>query len=247
MCRGFPAGANAEINAEYSIEQDRGATCWLPEPGVLVEVDSSKTFKQYILRNLEKWYDGIKDNVDITLEDLVIIKGTIQSPQFKVVAIQSEQGARAAGVSAGVPNIIKFGAHMSLSITGEQRHRERSLLFPGGGRSSLSLEEGQHAEPLHTEHFRRSSDEAQPLRSSATSPQSTPSIFLRYFKIKKRLFIVKTLKANAGPHSLPPGEDPSSDSVVPVLVDESDVEKQTTTVREPLRHVFPSCLLSTLR
>lgn len=146
--------------------------------------------------NLEGWYEEIKKRHYIKLEDLVVVNGTIKSPQYKVTAVISAQKSRMAELNANAMNVVDLGLHIRLVNHGPPRSEQRQLLFDDGKRP----------------------DSVKAL-----------SIFLRYYKMKQRLFW-KKIEANAGPHVLPPGEDPSERPPVPadntILVDERDSEDE---------------------
>lgn len=192
----MPAAANARIKLSYSSGDDQGAVCWLPEVGVLTQVESSEALKKYVKDNIEGWYEEIRKAVSIKLEDLIFVNGSIKSTYYRIVTILSGQRSRAADIGAGVPSIIDFGLHIRLVTDNDSRSKERSIL-PG---------------------------------ERQLFPDKGLSMFLRYYRMTSRLGFWKTLKANAGPHSLPPGEDPSDDVAVRSLVDERDSEDSATTV-----------------
>lgn len=212
----------------YSLKEKHGATCYLPEVGVLTTIESSRAFKQYVLDNIQSWYEGIEKTIEIRLEELIIVRGYVKSPRYKVTAIYSRQETTTVDVDVNALNVLDIGMNMRLAIHHQAHHEERSLPVKDTMSSSdaLAPHEPRPSSPHGT---------GEPSQSWQ-SPTKTPSIFLRYYKMKRRLGIFRTLKAGAGPHVLPPGEDPSYDAAAPVFVDESDAESSARTVGDRFNH-----------
>ncbi|KAI0085850.1 quinon protein alcohol dehydrogenase-like superfamily [Irpex rosettiformis] len=119
--------AGAKLELSYSIDEDCGAVCILPQGGEASEIDGSTRLKEFIKINIEKWHNHIKAHRDIKLEDLIVIRGFLKSSQCKIMAIHSSSKSKGVDASARIFESVGFGLHVKLDTKGGVRHEERSL------------------------------------------------------------------------------------------------------------------------
>lgn len=160
------------MKTKYVADEEKGAVCYLREAGVLSAVERSRALTLFFKDNVELWYAGVEEHIDIRLEDLILVTGTIKSKSYKLVAIYPTRNLR---IGDRIAREVTLGPDTYLLIRG-QKFKEREWCFNDADRHKV------------------------------------PSLFLRYYKMKMRLCIFKTVKANAGPHTLPPGGDHHDDN-----------------------------------
>lgn len=177
----------------YTIEEDQGAICLIPEGATADSEDDNQRLQTHIKRNIERWYETLKKSWSIKLEDLIVIRGAIKAMQYQVTAIYGASKSKSLDISARAFELVNVGLSIEVRAKSDLHHESRSLL--------------SHRDP------------------NIIDPDKKLAMFLYYYKMKHRLRVWKKIEANAGPHVLPPGEDPSDD--VMVVVDEDDNEIST--------------------
>ena len=118
----------------------------------------------------------------------------------------------------------------------------------GGSVGSLGLSVRIADEFLPTSHYRagppcfaaRAREEGRLLHSSDVTPAAAPPdrnqcLFIHYYKMKRRIFWKRPMRASAGPHNLPPGPDNTGQDDIAASGGPSAYEFESEPFRDDVR------------
>jgi len=176
----------------FELTRKKGAALITKRPTHREDIERERTFKTYVKQHYDSWVDfarelGHGDNIRP-----ILVTGVDLTREFATVAYSDNQTRMECEFSAAVPGI----ASTSVSVSGSWH--TQGLVHTNCG--------------PHPTRRSRSSSESPALESEIPDGYNQ-CVFLRYYKIRRRVFIPTALKAGAGPHQLPEGnhEDDNSD------------------------------------
>jgi len=188
----------------FELTRKQGAALITKHPTYREDIERERTFKNYIKQHYDSWVDfarelGHGDNIRP-----ILVTGVDLTREFATVAYSDNQTRTECEFSAAVPGI----ASTSVSVWGSWR--TQGLVHTNCG--------------PHPSRRSHSSSESSALESEIPDEYSQ-CVFIRYYTIRKRIFIPTVLKAGAGPHQLPRGnhgDDNSGEEGLQVLsIDDS--------------------------
>lgn len=154
-------------------------------------------FKKYILCNHKSWVQFANDEGHgIHTEDLLLVTGRDMTEDFSMIAFSHNERRFDVQFEAGAPLL----ASASASVWGSWQSQLPVYENWGPQEREPSLDGSQSPSPS----------------VPTSSPQYNQCVFLRGYRIYRRAKLLPTvIRAAAGPHDLPPGDD-SSNSELPV-------------------------------
>ncbi|TFK83323.1 WD40 repeat-like protein [Polyporus arcularius HHB13444] len=194
-----PVGAGMKLKCE----QDEGAFLIVDRPADRSQMHPSKSFRAYMKTNIEEW--GIllgRHDIDIPKEALIFISGTVKTNDWGLGAFVSQGQACEVYFKAGIDFAsaeLKFERRMASGGIGEVRRRPPDD-DEGLVQALPALESGP------------SSASGRPSLDSTRSARQKKdqTVLFHYYKIKKRWWGNKAVRAAAGPHEL--GHESSDES-----------------------------------
>ncbi|KAI0092686.1 hypothetical protein BDY19DRAFT_925585 [Irpex rosettiformis] len=231
------AGAGAKY--AFSCSSEYGAWVLLKDFSHKEYLRDSSATKRYILDHHDSWYNFASTvyTLDCKPYDIIFVKGFVKTSAWSVAAYRgnphSEQMISLSGSFGGIGSIgFDFDAKSSEGYLFDSRYGpggrdiQTPTHFP---RPSLSSEKGKGREQLHEDNLATASS---PDVTTPSNP-SDQSVFVSYYKVKQRIWWMKRIVANAGPHELPRG--PHEDSAMAVLSDSDELIEEVPAPQE--RHL----------
>ena len=188
----------------FELTRKQGAALITKHPTYRDDIERQRTFENYTKQHYESWVDFARERGDAENVRPILITGVDLTREFATVAYSDNQTRMGCEFSAAVPGI----ASTSTSVWGSWH--TQGLVYTNCG-----------PDPLPTR-GERNPDYGSALES-AIPDEYDQCVFIRYYTIRKRVFIPIVIKAGAGPHQLPEGDD------------DSDVEElQTSPIDDPM-------------
>ena len=164
------------------------------------DIERRLVFEKYIKRHYNSWVDFAREHGHDSNPKPVLVTGVDLTRDFAMAAYSNNSVRMECEFSAAVPAV----ASASLSLWG--RWRTEGLVHTNCGppppaiKTTSSSDSGDHVAPVST-----------------IPSEHNQCVFIRYYTMRRRVPILKIIKASASPHDLGDGdsEDNSSDSGCP--------------------------------
>ena len=176
----------------FTLNHKQGAALITKYPTYREDVERERTFESYAKRHYDSWVDFAREHGHGENMKPVLVTGVDLTREFATIAYSDNHTHMECEFSAGVPAM----ATASMSLWGSWRTQ-----------GLVHTNCGPHPFPTRGN---RSSNEG-PTLESVIPEEYNQCAFLRYYTIRRRVFIPTVLKAGAGPHQLPKG-DPGNDN-----------------------------------
>lgn len=153
----------------------------------LEAIHPSRRMVNYMSQNFSSWHDFITGrlDVDISREDIRFISGVYKTADWAVASY----------TEAGRSALFRFNADFQVG----------SMAFLASSSTMSQTPPLQNWGP-------RSDAATSPTSSTTSLRPNDQSVFIHYYKLKRRLFVFpRVMKAAAGYDELPPGPDDSTD------------------------------------
>ena len=187
----------------FALTHKQGAALITKHPTHREDIEREHTFENYIKQHYDSWVDfGREHGHGETLRP-VLVTGVDLTREFATVAYSDNHTRMECEFSVGIP----AAASGSVSMWG-------SWSTPGLVHTNC----GPH--PSRTR-VNRSSAEG-PTLESEIPDEYDQCVFIRYYTIRRRIFIPTVLKAGARPHQLPEGSPGNDDPSEEILLDSSE-------------------------
>ena len=184
----------ARISFELTSKQ--GAALVTKYPTYREHVERGRRFVNYIKQHYESWVEFALEQDHPEDVKPILVTGVHLTREFATVAYSDNKTRMECEFSAALPAV----ASTSVSVWG-------SWQTPGLVHTNCG--------PHPTRRSHRSS--RSPAPESEIPDEYTQCVFIRYYTIRKKLFVPTVIKAGAGPHQLPKGDrDPSEEGVLSV-------------------------------
>ena len=171
----------------FELTRKQGAALITKHPTYREDIERRLTFENYTKRHYESWVDFARERGDGENVRPILITGVDLTWEFASVAYSGNQTCMECEFSAAGPGI----ASTSMSVWGSWR--TQGLVHTSCGPDHLPTQ------------ISRSSSEAS-ISEPEIHDEYNQCIFIRYYTIRKRIFIPMIIKAGAGPHQLPKGD-----------------------------------------
>ena len=170
-----------------TLNHKQGAALITKHPTYREDIERERTFESYTKRHYDSWVDFACEHGHGENMRPVLVTGVDLTREFATIAYSDNHTSMECEFSAGVPAM----ATASMSLWGSWRTQ-----------GLVHTNCGPHPFPTRVN---RSSNEG-PTLESVIPEDYNQCVFLRYYTIRRRVFIPTVLKAGAGPHELPEGE-----------------------------------------
>ena len=187
----------------FELTQRQGAAIVTKDYTYREDVRREGTFKDYTARHYDSWVTfarGLGDGEDVRP---ILVTGVDLTKEYATVAYSDNQTHLECEFSAQAPTV----GSASVSLWGSWR--TRGLVHTKCG-------------PYSTR-GNRSSDEST-ISETEIPDEYDQCVFIRYYTVRKRVFVATVLKAGAGSHRLPEGnhedDNPHEDELQPLSVGE---------------------------
>ena len=186
----------------FELTSKQGAALITNYPTHREDIEREIKFENYTKQHYESWVDFAREQEHG--EDIrpILVTGVHLTRQFAMVTYADNQTRMECQFSVGVPSV----GSASLSVWGSWQ--TQGLVHNNCG---------PHSIPTQGD---KSTTQGSVL-GSAIPEEHNQCIFIRYYTMRKKLFIPRLLKAGAGPHELPDG-DTRNDGTEEVEVGSSD-------------------------
>lgn len=192
----------------FALTHKQGAALITQHPTYREDIERERTFENYIKRHYDSWVDFARELGHGENIKPVLVTGVDLTREFATIAYSDNQARMECEFSAGVPAV----ASASVSVWGSWN--TQGLVHTNCG-----------PHPLPARGNRITSGESTP--ESVIPDEYDQCVFLRYYTIRRRVFIPTVLKAGAGPHQLPegsPGEDDTGEEMLLVSSEDDSME-----------------------
>ncbi len=195
----------AQVGAGLKFEctQEQGAFVFVDQPADRSQIQSSRSIIPYLKANIEHWNAlALRLDLDVAREPLLFVSGTVKTNDWGLGAFLTHGQSCVAEFEAQVPFAqAKLTWRTSTQSVGNTEVRQRSAA------------EIQHIQELAAI---ESNEDPSASRQSLDSVRSfhqnkDQTLFLHYYKVKKRLWFNRVIKAAAGPHELDPDSSGEGD------------------------------------
>jgi len=171
----------------FELTRKQGAALITKHPTYRDEIERERTFENYIKKHYDSWVDFARERGDGENVRPVLVTGVDLTREFATVAYSDNRARMECEFSVAVPGI----ASASTSVWGSWH--AQGLVFTNCG-----------PDPSLTR--RRHSPNEGSVLESEIPDEYDHCVFIRYYTIRKRVFIPMIIKAGAGPHQLPKGD-----------------------------------------
>lgn len=186
-------------------------------------------------RHHDSWYEFATNHETYGLackpEDIILVRGTVKTTAWALAAYLENGNHTHEVVFDGQAPFASAGFKWSTSRQSSAKFECRlgpnddiSLRRIHPGR--LSIASGKAAAGSYEDELPEILVQQQRGRDVSIDADNLDNqcVFLGYYRIKYRIFKFKKIDAAAGPHELPPAEDPDLASAVVTVDSESDIE-----------------------
>ncbi|KAI0365467.1 WD40 repeat-like protein [Pilatotrama ljubarskyi] len=185
---------------KVSCERENGAFVIVQPEADQLEMHPSKKLTQYIRTSLDSWYHFATDvlDLDIAREDILFISGAVKTDNWALGAFlrrgsacQISFQANAGSFAQGSFNISKVHEH---TVEPEWRTKpDGASLSPSPSSASLAT-----SPTAVDQSSSRMSITSLTLKKTPTGPKKDQTLFVNYYKMKRRFFRSRIVKAAAG-------------------------------------------------
>jgi len=173
----------------FELTRKQGAALITKHPTYRDEIERERTFENYTKQHYDSWVDFARERGDGENVRPVLVTGVDLTREFATVAYSDNQTRMECEFSAAVPGI----ASTSASVWGSWHIQ--GLVHTNCG-----------PDPFPTQRRRNPNPNEGSALESEIPEEYDQCVFIRYYTIRKRLFIPMVIKAGAGPHQLPKGD-----------------------------------------
>jgi hypothetical protein len=177
----------------FELTRNQGAALLTKHPTYREDVEKELTFEDYIKKHYQSWVDFSRERGYGKDIRPILVTGVDLTRDFATVAYSDNRTRMQCNFSAAVPAVASACA----SVWGSWR--TEGLVHTNCGPYPIRI----------TERARRLSESS--ALESAIPDEYNQCVFIRYYTIRRRMFIPVVIKAGAGPHQLPKS-DPSGDN-----------------------------------
>ena len=177
----------------FELTRNQGAALITKHPTYQEDIERELIFEDYIKKHYQSWVDFSRESGHGRDIQPVLVTGVDLTREFATVAYSDNRTRMECKFSAVAPTV----ASASASVWGSWR-----------AEGLVHTNCGPHI--VHTIQGDRRSSEGSALVPTIPD-EYNQCVFIRYYTIRRRLFIPTVIKAGAGPHQLPKS-DPGSDS-----------------------------------
>ena len=170
----------------FELTHKQGAALITKHPTYREDIERKRTFESYVKQHYNSWVDFARERGDEENVRAILVTGVSLTQEFATVAYSDNQTRMECEFSAAVPGI----ASTSVSVWGSWH--TQGLIHTNCG-------------PHPTRpRGNRSLGESTALESEIPDGYNQ-CVFIRYYTMRRKMFIPTVLKAGAGPHQLPKG------------------------------------------
>ena len=170
----------------FALTHKQGAALITKYPTHREDIERERLFESYIKRHYDSWVDFAHEHGHGGNIRPVLVTGVDLTREFATIAYSDNHTRMECEFSAGVPAV----ASASMSLWGSWRTQGLVHTNCGPRPSSTRRNRG----PIEG-----------PALESEIPDEYNQCVFIRYYTIRKRVFIPIVIKAGAGPHQLPEG------------------------------------------
>ena len=196
----------------FELTSKQGAALITKYPTHREHIERDRRFVKYIKQHHESWVDFAREQDHPEDVRPILVTGVDLTREFATVAYSDNKASMECEFSTTLPGV----ASTSISVWGSWH--TSGLVHTNCG-----------PDPARQ---RRSLDD-RPAPESEIPDEYTQCAFIRYYTIRKRAFFPIVLKAGAGPHQLPKGEDDPEEGGLQVLSTDDPVEVDSTETGSP--------------
>lgn len=180
----------------FELTSNQGAALITKYPTHREHIERDRRFVNYIKQHHESWVDFAREQDHPEDVRPILVTGVDLTREFATVAYSDNKTSMECEFSTTLPAV----ASTSVSLWGSWH--TSGLVHTNCG--------PDFTRPRH------GSDDC-PAPGSEIPDEYTQCVFIRYYTIRKRVFFPTVLKAGAGPHRLPKGDDDSGEEGRQVL------------------------------
>ncbi|KAI0820693.1 WD40-repeat-containing domain protein [Trametes gibbosa] len=222
---------------KFTCEREHGAFVFVKPAADRWQMHPSKGLVQYIRTNFDSWYHFATDVCDLEIDrdEIIFVSGVVKTADWGLGAFLRQ------GSGGEVSFQTNLGPFAQGSFNFSRAHKSAGVAEwrtkPDG--ASMSPQPSVFSEST-TETLVGSSSMALTLQRTHSGPRKDQCLFLHYYKMKRRLWLNKVIKAAAGPDR--PGSDSGNDDGDQMLEDSDieDVVEEPGIVKtyDPLDHIL---------
>lgn len=188
-----------------------------------LQLHPGKTLTQYIRTHFESWKHFASNELDLAINphDILLISGTVKTDDWGLGAFLRYESGGAINFEANAGP----AAQAAFNVTVTQKHGEiaehRSKPVGASLSPPLSAISDETVDTLMDP-----SSSSLSLKRTQSGPRKDQCLFIHYYKMKKRLFFSKVIKAAAGPDELDPGSGSEGEDGMSVGSGSDDVTRE---------------------
>ena len=187
----------------FALTHKQGAALITQHPTYREDIERRGIFEKYIKQSYNSWVDFAREQGHGDDVRPILVTGVHLTREFATIAYSNSQTRMECEFSVGVPAV----ASGSVSVWG-------SWHTPGLVHTNCGPDPSRiRGNPSSSE---------SPTLESAVPEEYDQCVFIRYFTIRRRVFIPTILKAGGGPHQLQEGSPESDDASEEILLVSSE-------------------------
>lgn len=178
----------------------------------------AKDIVEYIRQNHDAWYSFATNSQTYGLqckpEDIIMVRGTVKTSAWAVAAYRdSGNHTHNVAFSGQVGPVADAGFQLTSSSTVQSSFEHRAGPTPNAARPTSLKPVASGTSSNHGKYELPELEVAATLsREEVPDNARNQTVFLGFYKVKRRYFLPKKIVANAGSDELPPAEDPAQSS-----------------------------------
>jgi hypothetical protein len=205
----------------FELTRNQGAVLLTKHSTYREDIERELVFEDYIKKHYDSWVDFSRDQGHGRDIRPVLVTGVDLTREFATAAYSDNRARMECKFSAAVPAV----ASASASVWGSWR--AEGLVHTNCGPHLVHPTQGD-----------RELSEGSAIES-AIPDKDNQCIFIRYYTIRRRLFIPTVIKAGAGPHQLPKPHPPSDGDSI--QVDYAEIGSHPNALDEVIHNVPSVC------
>ena len=190
----------------FEFTRNQGAVLITKDSTYREDIDRELTFEDYIKKHYDSWVDFARDQGYGRDIRPVLVTGVDLTREFATAAYSDNRARMECKFSAAVPAV----GSASASVWGSWR--AEGLVHTNCGPHLVPIVQGDHG-----------SSEGS-AGETAILDECNQCVFIRYYTIRKWLFIPTVIKAGAGPHQLPESSPRADGEGLQPLSDDDPME-----------------------
>ena len=200
-------GLGPGAKMKFALTQGQGATLLTKHDIHREDIERVDRFKTYIKKYYDSWLGFARENEHGDVRP-ILVTGVHLTRDFAMIAYSDSETHMECEFSVEVPAVVSGHA----SLWGSWSTPE--LVHKTCGPDPLRIQGN-------------SSSDQSPTPDSTIPAENNQCVFIRYYTIRRKLFIPMVIKAGAGPHQLPkgnPGNDDASEGISLDLSEDDSTE-----------------------